>query len=94
MKKFTHKIAFIIVLVILVSSFLSAYANIRIMSYNIKDFRLRFDGEPGTITNQGTTLDQGDLEKLEIVARRLVEKLSFVEVSFIILSFTNVIIFL
>jgi len=53
---------------ILAISCLSAYANVRIMSYNIKDFWLRFDGESGSIANEGANLNQGDLEKLEIVA--------------------------
>jgi len=44
------------------------YANIRIMTYNIKDFWLKFDGEPNTITERGAKLDKDDLEKLEIVA--------------------------
>jgi len=57
-----------ILLFILVLSCLSASANVRIMSYNIKDFWLRFDGEPGSITNEGAKLNQADLEKLEIVA--------------------------
>ena len=35
------------------------------MAYNIK---VRFDGEPGSITDQGAKLDQDDLEKLEVVA--------------------------
>ena len=34
-------------LAIFVLSQLVADANVRIMSYNIKDFWLRFDGEPG-----------------------------------------------
>jgi len=44
------------------------YANIRVMSYNIRDFWLRFDGEPGSITDQGAKLDKDDLEKLEVIA--------------------------
>lgn len=53
---------------ILAFSCSSTYADVRIMSYNIKDFWLRFDGEPGSITNEGAELDRDDLEKLEIVA--------------------------
>jgi len=56
------------VLVIFVLSHLSAYADVRIMSYNIKDFWLRFDGEPSSITDEGVELDKDDLEKLKIVA--------------------------
>jgi len=44
------------------------------MSYNIKDFWLRFDGEPGSITDQGAKLDKDDLEKLEVVAGIINEK--------------------
>lgn len=58
----------VIFLIILVLSCISVHANIRIMSYNIKDFWLRFDGEPGSITNEGAELDKDDLEKIEIVA--------------------------
>jgi len=69
MEKFLkYKAIFLIMLVVLVPPCLSAYANVRIMSYNIKDFWLRFDGEPGSITNEGAKLNQNDLEKLEIVA--------------------------
>ena len=50
------------------------YANIRIMSYDVKDFWLRFDGEPGSITDQGAKLDKDDLEKLEVVAGIINEK--------------------
>jgi len=53
---------------ILAFSCFSTYANVRIMSYNIKDFWLRFDGEPGSITNQGGELEKDDFEKLQIVA--------------------------
>jgi len=38
------------------------------MSYNIKYLWLRFDGEPGTVSDQHSKLDQDDLEKLKIVA--------------------------
>lgn len=41
-----------ILLLILFFSCLSACADVRIMSYNIKDFRLRFDGEPDSITDE------------------------------------------
>ena len=44
------------------------------MSYNIKDFWLRFDGEPETITSEGAVLDRDDLEKLEIIAAVINEK--------------------
>lgn len=53
---------------ILLLTTLPTLANLRIMSYNIKDFWLRFDGESGTITTQGAELDKDDLERLEIVA--------------------------
>jgi len=56
-----------ILLIVVLSSF-SAYADVRIMSYNIKDFWLRFDGEPGSVVNEGAALDTDDLEKLQIVA--------------------------
>jgi len=58
----------------LVSSVFPAYSDVRVMSYNVKDFWLRFDGEPGSITDQGTKLDKDDLEKLEIVAGVINEK--------------------
>jgi len=38
------------------------------MSYNIKDFWLRFDGESGSITLQGAELDQDDLEVVEVLS--------------------------
>ena len=57
-----------ILLLILFFSCLSAYADVRIMSYNIKDFWLRFDGESGSTTNEGAKLNQADLENLKIVA--------------------------
>ena len=57
-----------VLLLILVLCCLSASANVRIMSYNIKDFWLRFDGEPGSITDQGVAFDEEDLARLEIVA--------------------------
>lgn len=67
-----HKMTFIqAILLILILSCLSCsptYTNIRIMSYNIKDFWLRFDGESGSITNEGGGLNERDLEKLEIIA--------------------------
>ncbi len=59
---------------ILLLATLPTSANLRIMSYNIKDFWLRFDGEPGTITNKGAGLDNDDLEKLEIIAGIINEK--------------------
>lgn len=62
------------VLIMLVPSHLSAYADIRIMSYNIKDFWLRFDGEPSSMTDQGAELDRDDLQKIEIVAAVINEK--------------------
>jgi len=66
-KSLMHEVISLIVLVTLVLSCLSAYADVRIMSYNIKDFWLRFDGEPGSISDEGADLDEGDLEKLKIV---------------------------
>jgi len=56
------------VLVVVALSSLSASADVRIMNYNIKDFWLRFDGEPGSMANEEGELDRDDLEKLEIVA--------------------------
>jgi len=44
------------------------------MSYNIKDFWLRFDGESGSITNEGGALNEKDLERLEIIAGIINEK--------------------
>lgn len=67
-KSLVHEVISLIVLVTLVLSCLSAYADVRIMSYNIKDFWLRFDGEPGSISDEGANLNQRDLEKLEVVA--------------------------
>ena len=57
-----------IILFFLVISCVAVSADVRIMSYNIKDFWLRFDGEPGSIIDQGGELDRDDLKKLEIVA--------------------------
>ena len=48
-----RKFIFLIMLDISVLSCLSAYADVRIMSYNIKDFWLRFDGKPHSIANEG-----------------------------------------
>ena len=68
-KFWIHKCIFLYaVLLISVLSCFSAYANVRIMSYNIKDFWLRFDGEPGTIIDEGAKLNQRDFQKLAIVA--------------------------
>lgn len=67
-KSLMHEVIFLIVLVSLVLSCFSAYANVRIMSYNVKDFWLRFDGEPGSITNEGAALNERDLERLEVIA--------------------------
>ena len=72
MKNSTSRI--IAILLILFFSSFPLHANLRIMSYNIKDFWLRFDGEPGTIANQGAELDKDDLEKLEIIAGVINEK--------------------
>ena len=71
---FLRKKTIPILLVILALSCLRGYANLRIMSYNIKDFWLRFDGEPDSITNEGAEIDQDDLEKLEIIAGVINEK--------------------
>jgi len=38
------------------------------MSYNIKDFWLKFDGESGSIANEGAKLNQAALERLEMAA--------------------------
>ena len=57
-----------IILFFLVISCVAVSADVRIMSYNIKDFWLRFDGKPGTITDQGAKLDQDDHKKLRIAA--------------------------
>lgn len=57
-----------ILLLILVLSCHSSYADVRIISYNIKDFWLRFDGEPGIIAKEGDEIGKDEIEKLEIVA--------------------------
>ncbi len=67
MKLLTGKIIPILILV-LVLSCLSAYANVQIMSYNVKDFWLRFDGESGSMTDEGAALNERDLERLEVIA--------------------------
>lgn len=67
-KSLMHEVISLIVLVTLVLSCLSAYADVGIMSYNIENFWLRFDGEPGSITDQGAAFDEEDLARLEIVA--------------------------
>ncbi len=57
--------------IILVTIFffsLPLHANLRIMSYNIENFWLKFDGQSGTITSQGAELDRDDLKKLEIIS--------------------------
>ena len=69
-----YKIVLLVVVTGLVLSYFPAYADVRIMSYNIKDFWLRFDGEPGSITDQGAELDKDDLERLEVVAGIINEK--------------------
>ena len=75
MKRLPRHITFLLVMVIgLVSSVFPAYSDVRVMSHNVKDFWLRFDGEPGSITDQGAKLDKDDLEKLEIVAGVINEK--------------------
>ncbi len=58
----------VIVSLILLLATLPTLANLRIMSYNIENFWLRFDGKSGTITSQGAELDKDDLKKLEIIA--------------------------
>ena len=63
-----YKIFLFVVVAELFLFSLSAFADLKIMSYNIKDFWLRFDGEPSSITTEGATLNQNDLEKLEIIA--------------------------
>lgn len=63
-----HKGLFLGVFLLLAISCFSAYADVRIMSYNIKNFWLRFDGEPGSITSEGANFGQADLKKLGIVA--------------------------
>lgn len=63
-----------ILLLTLILYCLSAYVDVRTVSYNIKDFWLRFDGGPGTITNEGAELDVDDLEKLDVVATIINEK--------------------
>lgn len=79
MKKFPiHKGIFIqailFILVLFCLSCSPTYANVRIMSYNIKDFWLRFDGESGSITDEDGALNEKDLERLEIVAGIINEK--------------------
>ncbi len=73
MKSHSTKTIPIILLTIFFFS-VSAYANLRIMSYNIENFWLRFDGESGTITTQGAELNKDDLERLEIIADVIDEK--------------------
>jgi len=70
MKRFRKRKSVLVgtVLVVVALSSLSASADVRIMNYNIKDFWLRFDGEPGSMANEEGELDRDDLEKLEIVA--------------------------
>jgi len=70
----TYKIILLIILFVVLLSHISVHANVQIMSYNIKDFWLRFDGEPGSIMDQGGKLDKDDLEKLQIIARVINEK--------------------
>lgn len=70
----SKSIRIMLLLLVLLSLSLSAPASVRIMSYNIKDFWLRFDGESGTVTEKGSTLDQGDLLKLEIVGAVINQK--------------------
>ncbi len=73
MKPSTIMIMLVCLLIVLIAA-LPILANLRIMSYNIKDFWLRFDGEPGTITDKGAELNQDDLKKLEIIASIVNEK--------------------
>ncbi len=60
------KISILICLVLLLSFY--SYADVRIMTYNIKDFWLRFDGEPGVMTLEGGTISNKDLERLSIIS--------------------------
>ena len=58
----TFRVICVIILLLGLTLFsYSSFANLRIKSYNIKDFWLRFDGESGSITDQGATLDGDDL---------------------------------
>jgi len=54
---------------ILLSFIPAAFSEVRIMSYNIKDFWLRFDGEPQIIVpGEGAMLEQEDLSQIATVA--------------------------
>ena len=52
----------VLISLVLVLYSISVHANLRIMSYNIKDFWLRFDGELGSIIDEGTVLGRDDFE--------------------------------
>jgi len=68
-----RNLAYAFLLISLVLS-LPASVNLRIMSYNIKDFWLRFDGESGGITCEDGALNERDLERLAIIAGIINEK--------------------
>jgi len=72
---FMHKSILVVsMLLVLGLSWSPAFPEVRIMSYNIKDFWLRFDGEPGSISSEGAEIDTDDLGKLEIAAGVIDEK--------------------
>ena len=50
------------------------YADLRIMSYNIKDFWLRFDGQSGVITQEGGVIANKDMEKLNVISSLILSK--------------------
>jgi endonuclease/exonuclease/phosphatase family metal-dependent hydrolase len=66
------KLALICIAFCFVSSFVCP--DLTIMSYNIKNFWLRFDGQPGAIKTEGGDFQEKDAEKLNIIASLIREK--------------------
>lgn len=56
----------VLVLIFICSS--TTETNIIIITYNIKDFWLKFNEKPGSVTSEGAEPGHDDLQKLEIIA--------------------------
>ncbi|GEM_PF-2350497 len=58
----------IFLLLFIVGSNSLLFADIRIMNYNLKDFWLCFDGEPGVFFDEGSSLDWKDLKRIAVAS--------------------------
>lgn len=67
-----RKLAFTLIAILVFS--LCSYADLTIMTWNIKDFWLKFDGESGEITQEGGKLDDKDLVPLNIISSIILAK--------------------